>query len=176
MTFKNSPFYTIQRQLSTVIELKPREQTRDTARISINLDANLASMFQSDSSYRAMVFCAAESFDAAWKPVEIAFPSHAELRCNQEDVKANLRGLKNKPGSTRPADITPFLRKKTGYPNNLELIYALTTKVRATLPSNFLSFLCVRSYNNSLVLTGQNTEVFPSCQPCSEAKHRLASR
>ncbi|KAK5096655.1 E3 SUMO-protein ligase pli1 [Lithohypha guttulata] len=75
-----------------------------------------------------MVFCAAESFDSTWKPADIAFPSNSELRCNQEEVKVNLKGLKNKPGSTRPADITPFLRKKTEFPNNVELIYALTTK------------------------------------------------
>jgi len=130
VTFKSSPFYTIQKQLSNVVELKPREQTRDTARLTINLDDALATKFQSDSSCRAMVFCAADAFDSAWKPVDIAFPHHAELRCNQDEVKVNLKGLKNKPGSTRPVDITPFLRKKAGFPNNVELVYALTNKVR----------------------------------------------
>ncbi|KAK5947877.1 E3 SUMO-protein ligase pli1 [Knufia fluminis] len=128
ITFKDSPFYKIQKQLSNVVELKPREQTRDTARLTVNLDEALATRFQADSSCRAMVFCAAESFDSAWKPVEIAFPHHAEIRCNQDELKVNLKGLKNKPGSTRPVDITPFLRKKAGFPNNVELVYALTNK------------------------------------------------
>ena len=146
VTFKNSPFYTIQKQLSNVVELKPREQTRDTARLTINLDDALATRFHSDSSCRAMVFCAADSFDSAWKPVDIAFPHHAELRCNQDEVKVNLKGLKNKPGSTRPVDVTPFLRKKAGFPNNIELVYALTNKVRPPIflcePQN----MCFRSH------------------------------
>ena len=130
LNFKNSPFYTIQKQLSNVIDLKPREQTRDTARLTINLDDAVAAKFHTDPTYRAMVFCAAESFDSAWKPVDIAFPHHAELRCNQDELKVNLKGLKNKPGSTRPVDITSYLRKKAGFPNNIELVYALTNKVR----------------------------------------------
>lgn len=128
VSFKNSPFYIIERQLGTTVELRPRETTRDTARLTINLDHVVAQEFQSNSSCRAMVFCAMESFDNQWKPAEIAFPHHAELRCNQDDVKVNLKGLKNKPGSTRPVDITPFLRKKAGFPNTVELVYALTNK------------------------------------------------
>ncbi|KKY21086.1 putative miz zinc finger protein [Phaeomoniella chlamydospora] len=59
---------------------------------------------------------------------DIAFPHQCELSCNLDEVKANLRGLKNKPGSTRPADITSYLRKKPGYSNKLSITYALTTK------------------------------------------------
>jgi E3 SUMO-protein ligase PIAS1 len=50
---------------------------------------------------------------------------------NGGDIKANLRGLKNKPGSTRPVDITDSLRlRPASYGNNIELTYALTQKVR----------------------------------------------
>ncbi|KAL8710487.1 MAG: hypothetical protein Q9220_004919 [cf. Caloplaca sp. 1 TL-2023] len=45
-----------------------------------------------------------------------------------DEVKTNLRGLKNKPGSTRPADITHLLRKRANYENSLSLTYALTHK------------------------------------------------
>lgn len=110
-------------------ELEAREQTRDTVRLTINLDNQVANDMANDPSLRIMVFCAAETYDAAWKPVDVAFPQHAELKVNQEDVKANLKGLKNKPGSTRPADITPLLRKKSNFPNSIELVYALTSKV-----------------------------------------------
>jgi PINIT domain len=61
---------------------------------------------------------------------DIAFPHQVELKCNDQEVKGNLRGLKNKQGSTRPADITSYLRKKVqNYPNVIEMVYALTTKV-----------------------------------------------
>lgn len=64
-----------------------------------------------------------------FQKVDIAFPHQIELRVNQDEVKANLRGLKNKPGSTRPADITTLLRKRAGYENHLQITYALTNKV-----------------------------------------------
>lgn len=46
-----------------------------------------------------------------------------------DEIKANLRGLKNKPGSTRPADITNFVRKRPNYENSVVMTYALTHKV-----------------------------------------------
>ncbi|KAK4918784.1 E3 SUMO-protein ligase pli1, partial [Elasticomyces elasticus] len=126
--FKSSPFYENPRTLIAPIELKAREHTRDTARCNITFNHEQAQRFQENDNVRVMVFCAAESFEPAWKPQDIAFPHHAELKINQDDVRANLKGLKNKPGSTRPVDITPLLRKKAGQQNSLELVYALTSK------------------------------------------------
>lgn len=78
-----------------------------------------------DPSLRVMVFCAAGNTGTQ----DIAFPHQSELKVNTGDVKANLRGLKNKPGSTRPVDITNLLRlKPAGYPNSVEFTYALTNK------------------------------------------------
>ncbi|KIL95850.1 hypothetical protein FAVG1_00588 [Fusarium avenaceum] len=59
---------------------------------------------------------------------EIAFPHQSELKVNGGEIKANLRGLKNKPGSTRPVDITKALRLRPKYTNNVDFTYALTSK------------------------------------------------
>lgn len=76
---------------------------------------------------KVMVFCGSESVG----PQDIQFPHQSEIKVNGEDIKHNLRGLKNKPGSTHPVDITPFLRlKQSNYTNNVEFTYALTNKVR----------------------------------------------
>jgi E3 SUMO-protein ligase PIAS1 len=108
--------------------IKARESTRDTARLNIDLPPDVADLLNRDSNYRVMVFCAADV--ASSTPTDIAFPHQVELKCNSNDVKANLRGLKNKPGSTRPTDITSFIKKKiAGYQNVLEMVYALTNKV-----------------------------------------------
>jgi hypothetical protein len=73
-----------------------------------------------------MVFCAADNQGQQ----DISFPHQSEIKVNGGEVKANLRGLKNKPGSTRPVDITKELRLKIPqYSNNVELTYALTNKV-----------------------------------------------
>ncbi|KAL9035327.1 MAG: hypothetical protein Q9214_006633 [Letrouitia sp. 1 TL-2023] len=72
-----------------------------------------------------MVYCAADPISHSSK-TDIAFPHQIEIKVNLDEVKANLRGLKNKPGSTRPADITDLLRKRANYENTLMVTYALT--------------------------------------------------
>lgn len=76
-----------------------------------------------------MIFCAADSGLNQFTKSDIAFPHQVELKANLDEVKANLRGLKNKPGTTRPADITNYIRKKAGYTNHVVMTYALTQKV-----------------------------------------------
>ena len=69
---------------------------------------------------------------------DISFPYQSELKVNGGDVKANLRGLKNKPGSTRPVDITDSLRlRPNSYVNNIEFTYALTRE-----PYFLVLYLC----------------------------------
>ena len=85
---------------------------------------------ETDKSLRVMAFCTS---DAGMRQ-DISFPHQSEIKVNGGDVKANLRGLKNKPGSTRPVDLTPYLRlKPPTYPNKIEMTYALTTKASPDL-------------------------------------------
>jgi E3 SUMO-protein ligase PIAS1 len=93
----------------------------------ISLRAETANTLSGDSTVRAMIYCASEPI-SPFSKVEISFPHQVEIKVNQDEVKANLRGLKNKPGSTRPADITQLLRKRAGYENSMIVTYALTAK------------------------------------------------
>lgn len=80
---------------------------------------------------RVMVFCATET--AADQ--DITFPHQSEIKVNGDEIRANLRGLKGKPGSTRPVDITDSLRlRQHNYANNFEFTYALTSKVKKNDP------------------------------------------
>ena len=88
-----------------------------------------------NKEYRVMVFCS----DGFTGPQDISFPHSSELKVNGGEVKANLRGLKKKPGSTRPVDITSYLRLKGSYVNNVEFTYALTGKVTITVSCPFVS-------------------------------------
>jgi E3 SUMO-protein ligase PIAS1 len=84
-----------------------------------------------------MVFCSGESSGRQ----DIAFPHQSEIKVNGGDVKANLRGLKNKPGSTRPVDITKALRLNIPhYANKVEMTYALTTKASSLSSPSQVSF------------------------------------
>jgi E3 SUMO-protein ligase PIAS1 len=76
---------------------------------------------------RVLVYCG-ESGSQSNNAIDITFPQNIELRVNGEDVKANTKGVKKKPGSTKPADITALLKKQPGSSNVLEIVYALTDK------------------------------------------------
>ena len=159
--FKASPFYTVIEPLTPVLECKGwcclqqdwaissnrfrlmivyqvvvRETTRDTVQATINLRQDVADQLNNGSA-RAMVYCAAESALSPFSRVDIAFPYQVEIKVNQDEVKSNLRGLKGKPGSTRPADITDLMRKRAGYSNEMIITYALT-KTRFFLVVNLV--------------------------------------
>lgn len=127
--FKASPFYSILEPLSPVLDCKvpAREQTRDTVNLIINLRADIAERLSEDGSTRAMIYSASEPM-SPFSKVDIEFPYQLEIKINQDEVKANFRGLKNKPGTTRPVDVTTMLRPKPGYDNHMIVTYALTKK------------------------------------------------
>ncbi|PSR94206.1 PINIT domain-domain-containing protein [Coniella lustricola] len=124
LSFKHSPFYRVVDRVGNIHVCEPMEHHRFSINVGIQAQENpLLQQCTRDKSLRVMVFCATSNVDAQ----NISFPHQSELKVNGEDVKANLRGLKNKPGSTRPVDITDLLRLKiAAYRNSLEFTYALT--------------------------------------------------
>ena len=118
-----------------------RENTRDHAECKISFRGDIADKLSRDESMRVMVYCAQEPI-SPFSKVDITFPQQIEIKVNGDDVKGNFRGLKNKPGSTRPTDITKYLRKRAGYENGFKITYALTQKVEkpgsVITPSQFL--------------------------------------
>ncbi|PHH62421.1 hypothetical protein CDD81_7140 [Ophiocordyceps australis] len=125
INFRPSPFFQPDPGFSVLRVCEAMSQHRNSLSITIRVgDHRALQKCLDDKSYRIMVFCAAESTGTQ----DVAFPHQAELKVNGDDIKANLRGLKNKPGSTRPVDITSALRLKPNYSNNVEFLYALTSK------------------------------------------------
>ena len=160
MNFKRSPFSTVVNSLTSVKEVpgtSSQTSSRDTALegvlltfyhlvvpqnrynvgTRVTLDDELARRLRTDASLRIMVYCAADQVQRpAFNQLDIAFPRQSELRVNGEIVKASLGGVKKKPGSTKPADITQHIRTSSAGHNEIQLCYALTDKVwRASLPS-----------------------------------------
>lgn len=96
--------------------------------MKITLKNDAAEKLTKDPSIKAMIYCASEPI-SPFSKVDISFPYQLEIKINGDEVKANLRGLKNKLGSTRPADITSLLRRRAGYENSMAVTYALTNRV-----------------------------------------------
>jgi E3 SUMO-protein ligase PIAS1 len=96
--------------------------------LSVSRYPSLAKVSKDGDSHKVMVFCANDGQGAQ----DITFPHQSEIKVNGGDVKANLRGLKNKPGSTRPVDISTYLRyTPEQYSNTVEMTFALTNKAGA---------------------------------------------
>jgi E3 SUMO-protein ligase PIAS1 len=52
----------------------------------------------------------------------VEFPPTCEVRVNNVQLNANLKGLKKKPGTAPPPDITKLARL-VSTPNKVELVY-----------------------------------------------------
>jgi len=109
----------------------------------------MAADLQMDENLRVMVYCAADSGLKQFTKSDIAFPHQVELKANLDEVKANLRGLKNRPGTTQPADVTNYIRKKPGYTNNIVMTYALTQKASILARSRRVMLLLTVRRNSS---------------------------
>jgi E3 SUMO-protein ligase PIAS1 len=132
-----------------------REQTRDSVELKVMLSTSTASDLQADPTLRVMVYCAADSGLKSYTKSDIAFPHQVELKANLDEVKANLRGLKNRPGTTQPADVTNYIRKKPNYTNNIVMTYALTQKV---------DFCCVYLQIDMILIHMTPTEILRAHQ------------
>lgn len=99
---------------------------------------------KSDPTLRLLLFSALEAPLDRYTKLDITFPSQIEVKINGDEVKANYKGLKNKPGSTRPADITDFIRiTPANHRNNITITYALTQKASRRKEVSYPSFTVV---------------------------------
>ena len=103
-------------------------QNRHTVKAYFTIGPETAQEFRSDSNMRILIYCGMAHAMNPYAPTDVAFPNQIEVKVNDQDVKSNFKGLKNKPGSTKPADITSFVRKFGGQQNTISITYALTTK------------------------------------------------
>ncbi|KAF2446236.1 E3 SUMO-protein ligase PIAS1 [Karstenula rhodostoma CBS 690.94] len=127
--FKESPFFEIREMLLNNITLDTSPSHRQSVNKNLMLNESQSARLHSDSTLRVLLFCAVEQPLAPFTRLDIAFPSQIEVRVNLDEVKANYKGLKNKPGSTRPVDITDLLRTTpANYRNSIGITYALTQK------------------------------------------------
>lgn len=126
--FKESPFYKIQRLIPELVMNVEVTGGRGMCSAKFKLskaDYNLLS--NPTSKHRLYLFSGMINPLGSRGNEPIQFPFPNELRCNNVQIKDNIRGFKSKPGTAKPADLTPHLKPYTQQ-NNVELIYAFTTK------------------------------------------------
>lgn len=106
----------------------------------VYLSEAICTSLKADPSLRIMLYCATTSTLGPYAfNVDIAFPSQIEVKINGEEVRKSFKGLKNKPGTTKPVDITDLIRKVPNYQNIIHVTYALTKEVCLATFHLFLS-------------------------------------
>lgn len=136
LKFKPSPFFDL-RQCVSQCRLPYSADHKNTATARIDLAQKDLESLRSSSSYRLLLFCGELAGGQSNTPVDIAFPPQIEIRVNDQEVKSNTKGVKNKPGSAKPVDITPFIKKQSGAPSNsvaMTYLTASSSKVSARRP------------------------------------------
>ena len=102
-------------------------QNRHTVKATVTIKPDLAQQFRNDN-LKILMYCGLSHQMSPFSQVDVAFPNQIEVKVNDQDIKHNFKGLKNKSGSTKPADITSFIRKLNNQQNSIQVTYALTSK------------------------------------------------
>jgi E3 SUMO-protein ligase PIAS1 len=135
LNFRQSPFYTIKRMVGQ-FKLPVCQHHRNAINASVQLNAQDIDVLTRSSG--CVLLCAAEMTHS--HVVDVSFPTQLEIRVNYNEVRTNTKGVKGKAGSTKPIDITPFMRKRTDGGTKIAITYALTTKVAPQISSRSFAF------------------------------------
>ncbi|PNS18623.1 hypothetical protein CAC42_5162 [Sphaceloma murrayae] len=127
LAFRQSPFYHIQEAITPVQDLAEMPHNRHQITYPIALSEHVTQRLRENPDLRVMLYCTASTL-MSYEHCDISFPSQLDVRINSDEVKHNYKGLKNKPGTTKPVDLTRYLRKQPKYPNQMQINYALTSK------------------------------------------------
>lgn len=126
--WKDTPFFKIIEPLTSTMELPKLEGHRQQVHLKVVVPDRLLEPLRTDSKLRLMLYSASEPLlGHNFGNADVSFPQNMEVKVNGvEDVKWNHKGLKNKPGSAQPGDVTSFIRKLPNYQNDIGIMYALT--------------------------------------------------
>jgi E3 SUMO-protein ligase PIAS1 len=74
------------------------------------------------NTYRLVLFCTLTD-RIAFGNCTVEFPMHTDLRCNGSAITGNLRGIKNRPGTVNPPDITQHVILMSGVANKVDITF-----------------------------------------------------
>ncbi|PAV21924.1 miz zinc finger [Pyrrhoderma noxium] len=132
--FKSSPFYKVEQAASTVVECPESTGSHDrhTQSLQFTLTHDQAEKLkQPNSMYQLRLYCTTSTFysptpngfrsNTSLCPIE--FPPTCEVRVNGTLLQANLKGIKKKPGTAPPADLSKLVRPLASVANKIEMVY-----------------------------------------------------
>ncbi|CCC67767.1 hypothetical protein NCAS_0A12090 [Naumovozyma castellii] len=125
MHFKECPFYKLKKLIPETAQPIRVTNQRGIAMAKFYLHADDWNLLKRNGKYKLYLFSGMHNPLGSRGNEPIQFPLRNEIRFNNIQVKDNVRGLKNKIGTAKPADLTPYI-KPVNQQNILQLIYAFT--------------------------------------------------
>ncbi|CDO94482.1 unnamed protein product [Kluyveromyces dobzhanskii CBS 2104] len=124
LRFQPSPFFNLKRLIGS--EAAPEAPSkRGVANISFKLGEEEITLLKSSSKIKLYLFCGINNSFGASNDVPVQFPLRNEIKFNGIQIKDNVHGLKNKIGTAKPADLTPYIQWPPKS-NLLQVVYAFT--------------------------------------------------
>jgi hypothetical protein len=120
--FQENPFFVLKKLMTPSAGICHRAEGRGTCRMSFEISAADLTTLKTVPSYRLYLLCGVYDRTKPQIKADIEFPTPLEITFNQTPIKDNVKGIKNKPGTAKPADLTPFINPQ----NVLEMVYAFT--------------------------------------------------
>ncbi|KAH9837202.1 PINIT domain-containing protein [Rhodofomes roseus] len=130
--FSPSPFFKVQRSVSSIVECPESTSSMDRRQQSLSFTINndvLTKLNSTSPKYQLRLYCTSSTYysSSSFRPhssaCPIEFPPTCEVRVNGVALSANLKGMKKKPGTAPPPDIMKNLRMQNGASNRIEMVY-----------------------------------------------------
>ncbi|KAL1748459.1 PINIT domain-containing protein [Schizophyllum fasciatum] len=179
--FKESPFFSVIDALSMIAECPESASATDRRQqtLSFVVPSDVSAKLKA-SGHQLRLFCTSSlfysnhpSFRTSQPPCLIEFPPTCEVRVNGVQITANLKGLKKKPGTAPPPDITKLVRQN-GTQNRVEMVYV--NSQQPTAPRKFfMVVMLVETTNvNTLVENLKKTSYRSSAVIQQQMKAQLS--
>ncbi|TCD69924.1 SUMO ligase siz1 [Steccherinum ochraceum] len=149
--FKPSPFFRVERLVSSIVECPESTSQMDRRQqaFSFTLSADsLHKLSSQNPKYSLRLYCTSSGYytpSPAFRHntvCPIDFPPTCEVRVNSVQLQANLKGMKKKPGTAPPPDLTKSIRLTPNAQNRIEMIY-VNSQQPVTPKKYFLAVMLV---------------------------------
>ncbi|ODQ66417.1 hypothetical protein NADFUDRAFT_50338 [Nadsonia fulvescens var. elongata DSM 6958] len=108
IVFAGSPFYDLQRALLAPFVCPKSSDNRNVMTVQFSLTPDELIKIQSKQFGVYLLACHYDNL-ASTRRSMVSFPLTTEVHLNSNLVQANFRGIKNKPGTTKPANLSPHI-------------------------------------------------------------------
>lgn len=127
--FRPSPFYSLKHLVLGSPQLVYPSHGRNVTKLQFVLNDQENLVFRSNpGKMQVLLLCGEANPNVPSTPdAHVAFPAPLEIHVNGTHCRDNVKGIKGKPGTARPANITRLVNR-TPEVNKIELVYAANTK------------------------------------------------